>query len=365
MEADSAKDQAAHAEDANTPLADAIEAAELLLAYAAEQGAQDDRQLLDKADIETIVRSKHNIASRALSEEEESSFWDAYRRLCLSTQPVSRESLEATKTKRQPGRFFGTRHVSAATGAVRYYQIITVISILALLAFQSYWVFVSTLVNDLGNIRNQINEISIEMSNKSLELLSIEASLGTSDEVDADTAAIMRRLNGEIQNFKDRRSPVWKDLWVQYDANIAMLQEVSIVGRVFYEAAADHFEHQAGKDILQIQAGAISLEVMSLYLLPILYGLVGACAYILRTLSEQIKDRTFKFTSKVRLQLRMVLGALAGLSIAWFAQGEGATSFLDSITPLALAFLAGYSVELLFSAMDAFIEAFSSGRASD
>jgi hypothetical protein len=62
-----------------------------LLAFAAEQGADVDQKPVEKVDIETIVSSKHILTTRALSEAEESAFWDAYRNLCTATYPVSRD----------------------------------------------------------------------------------------------------------------------------------------------------------------------------------------------------------------------------------------------------------------------------------
>jgi hypothetical protein len=56
------------------------------------------------------------------------------------------------------------------------------------------------------------------------------------------------------------------------------------------------------------------------------------------------------------------LEILAGRVIGWFLSpnakgGEGGV--LQALSPLALHFLAGYSVEPLFSAMDCLLDAFS------
>ena len=103
----------------------------------------------------------------------------------------------------------------------------------------------------------------------------------------------------------------------------------------------------------------VTATVLTTYFLPMLYGLVGSCAYILRVLSEYIDNNTFTISISVRLRLRWLLGILAGLSIGWFFNPESLTATTGHITPLALAFVAGYSVELLFSIMDALISAFT------
>ncbi|MCP4340868.1 MAG: hypothetical protein GY799_18760 [Desulfobulbaceae bacterium] len=103
------------------------------------------------------------------------------------------------------------------------------------------------------------------------------------------------------------------------------------------------------------------LQGLSAYLLPMIYGLVGACAFVLRSMSKQIRDLTFSGAdSTVQYMLRLVLGVLAGISIGWFLKPDPSPQGLvSSISPLAVAFVAGYSVEMLFTAMDKVITAFT------
>ncbi|TCV85122.1 hypothetical protein [Sulfurirhabdus autotrophica] len=329
-------------------LVDAVNAADLLLAYATEQGSNVDEALMA-----TIVHSKHILASRTtLTEDEESAFWYAYRKLCIATAPVSYQSLEATNP-----RLGVMGNVSDAGKAVLRYQGFTISFIVILLLFQVYWVFLSTLVDDSRRIHKEIIEIQVAANIQ-------EKKDPTSAQQNTQT----------IEN-----DPKYIDLWHRWQANLALLSKADIVGKFFKgtieEAAKNAPEDlklyiSKNKDYLeaaqQMQTGAISLTIMSLYILPILYGLIGASAYVLRTLSQQIKTRTFTRASKIRLQLRIVLGALAGFSIAWFVGGDDSVKIAGNtapLTPLALAFLAGYSIELLFSAMDTLVEAFTQGRA--
>ena len=111
-----------------------------------------------------------------------------------------------------------------------------------------------------------------------------------------------------------------------------------------------------------LQAGSITLEALSVFLLPLLYGLLGACAYVLRSLTVEIRTYTYRNQSDIRFRLRLYLGALSGFAVAWFVNSKTAPTLAESITPLALAFLAGYSVEIVFAAMDALIDTFSKER---
>jgi hypothetical protein len=101
------------------------------------------------------------------------------------------------------------------------------------------------------------------------------------------------------------------------------------------------------------------LAILSQYVLPLLYGLLGSLAYILRTLSSEIQNVTFTRGSQVRYSLRWPLGALGGVSVGLFFDPAHFSGFAV-ITPLGLAFLAGYGVELLFAGLDQMVRAFSS-----
>jgi hypothetical protein len=109
------------------------------------------------------------------------------------------------------------------------------------------------------------------------------------------------------------------------------------------------------------------LQVINMYILPLLYGLLGACAYVLRELSEEIQRMTFSTEDVINYNLRIQLGALSGLVVGWFLIPGGGQDMEQAFSvynlgPFALAFIAGYSIELLFSAMDRFIGAFSNAN---
>jgi hypothetical protein len=101
-----------------------------------------------------------------------------------------------------------------------------------------------------------------------------------------------------------------------------------------------------------------ALAIFSQYVLPLLYGLLGALAYILRTLSREIQNVTFTRGSEIRYSLRWPLGMLGGVTVGLFFDPAD-LSGLAAITPLGLAFLAGYGVELLFTGLDRMVSAFA------
>ena len=86
-------------------------------------------------------------------------------------------------------------------------------------------------------------------------------------------------------------------------------------------------------------------------LLTYLYALLGAATYGLRDLSSQLAERTWTPIRATKLWLRMVLAFVAGFVIGIFAD------FSQQITlsPVAAAFIVGYSVEVFFSFIDGVI----------
>jgi hypothetical protein len=90
------------------------------------------------------------------------------------------------------------------------------------------------------------------------------------------------------------------------------------------------------------------LAVLQGYLLPLLYGWIGATAYVVRSLSREARERPYRRENDTAYTLRIFLGSLAGLAIGWFLKPEEVTGF-KAISPFALAFAAEYSVDLPFT----------------
>jgi uncharacterized membrane protein len=83
---------------------------------------------------------------------------------------------------------------------------------------------------------------------------------------------------------------------------------------------------------------------------------MGACTYVLRSISDEIRDTRFSSTSPVVHSSRVFLGALAGVVVGLpgivTAGGLGLSS-------TALAFVGGYAVEPIFATFDAIADKFT------
>jgi hypothetical protein len=96
------------------------------------------------------------------------------------------------------------------------------------------------------------------------------------------------------------------------------------------------------------------------YLLPMLYGLLGACAFVLRKLCDEKKDKlAYAHPTRVHHSQRLSIGLLSGLAVGWFIKPGAGDPSLVSLSPLALAFIAGYGSDLFFVALDRIVQAFA------
>jgi hypothetical protein len=88
----------------------------------------------------------------------------------------------------------------------------------------------------------------------------------------------------------------------------------------------------------------------------VLYGALGTCAFVLRSLFREMVDRTFDGRRTGEFTVRIFLGMLSGLTLQWLVvRADGTVA--GGMTPAVLAFLGGYSVEMLFAAMDRMVGA--------
>lgn len=132
------------------------------------------------------------------------------------------------------------------------------------------------------------------------------------------------------------------------DLSQAATQKIGVYQQVRYFA-------QSIQQGVSITFGAVATCV-----LPMLYALLGACAFLLRSFEEQIRTRTF--TGADKHVARFLIAAIGGLVVGLFNNvniTQGAT-----LPPLALAFLVGYAVDIFFSFLEGLLQAFKGARGS-
>jgi hypothetical protein len=84
---------------------------------------------------------------------------------------------------------------------------------------------------------------------------------------------------------------------------------------------------------------------------------LGTCAYLLRTFEREMRDHTF--TPSHADSPRFLIAAIGGAVVGLF--GFSITQ-QPSVPPLAIAFLVGYAVDVFYSFLEGFLQAFTRSR---
>jgi hypothetical protein len=94
---------------------------------------------------------------------------------------------------------------------------------------------------------------------------------------------------------------------------------------------------------------------ISTCILPVLYALLGTCAYLLRTFEHQMSNRTF--TPSAANSARFLIAAIGGAVVGLF--NNFTVTEQASIPPLAIAFLVGYAVDVFFAFLEGLLTVFT------
>jgi hypothetical protein len=175
------------------------------------------------------------------------------------------------------------------------------------------------------------------------QIRALPARFGGSDTQGAALALeILNRQRNDLRDQTERISSDNEQLWGSLEAGYRSLNRVILF---------------AGREELPDMIATVS-HTMGSYLLPVLYGALGTCAFILRSLYAQMLERSFDPRRSGEFMVRLFLGMLSGVTVQWVFVKDG-NGLPAGTAPLVLAFLAGYSVELLFSSMDRMLAAVS------
>ncbi len=111
-----------------------------------------------------------------------------------------------------------------------------------------------------------------------------------------------------------------------------------------------------------VEWATAELAMVGNYLLPSLYGWLGSIAFVLRRHNDRLAASLLTDRDRSSNNIRLLLGALIGASIGLFysqsaaAQTSGMLGQAVTLSTSAMAFLAGYGVEVVFRAMDSIMK---------
>lgn len=331
-----------------TPIKEAIGDAELLLAYAASYGIT----LLPEL-VKTIVSSKQLLSvdlANPSTFDQQAAFWDARNQLGKAVHPVTTTSLKASA---QTGQFVAYRGllgsvfrlfrtnqpISPAERSALLFRMLAFIALFSLLTVQVYWVVGSRVISETAQIVKQVKENA-----NALEALN-------ADDRKAQTLEAEKMVLEEEVTIRYGILERWNLVWETPFQLLGFMKKVPPVESPCYT------------DLQRVRlVSEFVSQAIELYLLPLLYGWLGACLYVLRMLAQDIKTLAYTPEQDMIYRLRLYMGTLAGLIVVWFLPVAQADPDIKSLSIFAVALLVGYSVDLLFALMDRIIAAFTVSR---
>ena len=406
------------------PLEDAANEAMTLLAFASRSGKTIDAKLMNP--ILELGRLLDNGAAE-LDAEKVQAFWEAYSAVVAEIQPVTSDSINATlafSSDRAAG-YWGKRSLAQKT--VFKHGVCSLGVLLLIIYFQSYMqmgmsvrdhlqssfrsqkqsiedLFAAKIAEEDNRLKSigqagQENHFKLLLQNYTIEMqlaklrasqdelyawgkggdkilvdLSMSASLNRPDP-QISTSSLLPQLPESTVADKLPVEPSQSGLKPSIpEESTSVLQTMMNKDAVFI----DEIKTVVIPSYIALNDSEQILRLISEFVLPMLYGLLGASAYVIRDLINSIRLVTFSKASMINYNLRLIMGPLVGIAVGLFlgasvsdltgdasiAAGAAIPSSTGvtgagSLGKAGLAFLAGYSVEVLFSALDSLVGAFA------
>lgn len=387
---------------ASTILQKSLVDSQLLMMTAAERGIEIDEDVT-----RTILDTSDAFDKSLLTSDIINGFWHAYETLSRTLSPITIDSVRATHDMRGLragiwGYLQGRTYVSFSRKSAFRYKMISLTTLLALIALQVFWAIGNSLVFDIKAQSDRISELEYKLFDENgtirssnLSSLSNKNKIETGGKPSSDnnaatgsTAGIavetssnpvdIQTLNHQIGEYIAWRSAEIIELknWNRFWGRIIFFSTQTWEKPDYSELSPESKVH-----VHYISAQYV-INAISVYFLPILYGLLGASFYVLRQLPKDIENLTFSMNSHIDYSLRLTQGPLAGIMASFFfteapsklysltthssalATIKLGSSSLSNFSPLAIAFLVGYSVELIFYVIDKIISTVTTPRST-
>ncbi len=346
-------------------LKEAILDAERLLSYASESGIE-----LDPKYIKAIITAKKNNQVNEWTEQDEIDFWIAFKTLAKAVSPVSIDSLRAASVPENSKlkwwkKIWGSNPKSLVERSVSLYRRLALFFMFIMLVIQIYSLIGTALMSKWNS--GDMRMAEIQLRKNSLMLIT---SSNPNDHSAGMEQTSLETEEGELEE-EVRSSIELLDGWLNVTYNFwskTKKEHMDVAKKELSPAGGPPFATgsiEASANVYVIQQAKNLITILNQYLLPLLYGLLGGFAFVLRSLAEESKNMTYTPTSKIKYGLRIQLGALAGLVIGFLWGDFQGKSFgvVESLSPLAVAFLAGYSVDFIFRMLDSLIA--NTGKKAD
>jgi hypothetical protein len=330
---------------------EALEDAERMLKYAAETGLDVEQDVRDH------ILQARAAGTAAWDEATAANLLTALAKLAAQVRPVTAQSLK-----------------SSSAASVRSYWVVAICLAIVIVPFSMASFVASAISNTLRTDIATANDLAVKLraqlgppgdtpAGARLGKADTDAAIITELQQFASTIRAIdgraRQLNvlvlyAEMDPFK----PIRKDLAAthnkfQLPAGLRDFAAAAEERTMVYQDV--RYFAQNLLDDVSFFYGAVTV-----CLLPVLYALLGTCAYLLRTFEQQMTTKTF--TPSVANSARFLVAAIGGGVVGLFnnfTMGQGV-----SIPPLAIAFLVGYAVDAFFAFLEGLLQSFTKSTAS-
>lgn len=327
----------------------ALADAEALLRYASEAGVP-----IDASAVSLIIQARYSQEGE-WGGGDPGKLFSALTSLAIATKPVTAATLRASELR--------------ARASLRFYQwtavVLAIIIIpLSLAAFVSSGLSVA-ITKDVTDGNELALALNTNISGSALPLPS-----DTRTKLQ-QFAAIIRAIDGRAQQLNSFVFGAIKDSQLESVRNDAKARRalfeldaasLAVDQSAFFTQIKQkvHFYQDVRYFAKRTQEAAqLVYSAIASSILPILYAVLGACASLLRTFADQIRNRTYvaSLANPARLLIAAIGGMVVGLFNITVVQGT-------SLSPLAVAFLVGYAADAFFSFLDGLLQSLTKAKGS-
>jgi hypothetical protein len=299
-------------------------------------------------------------------------FWVAYGKLCDLIKPVTMDTLAMGEPRVPPTgwrRLFPHPTASRAQAKATGYLALLLLLVGFAVAFGFIASTTAKLSDDIQKLVDEGNklapEIALLISNTKMDF-ERAGKQGDVLQFPLDDPSMDDDARKNVQELRAKLQQLYKvaDTLNSRVKGISQVTTFAPLGN-YHEGELDRLPtlsdgydnltsyFQTRRKVVQAQQQVFLLNGIYNALVPLLLGAVGACTYVLRLTSDQIKDSTFSPSSPIRHVVRIALGSLAGLIV-----GLGGFNNELNLSSAAISFLSGYAIEPVFSTLDSIAEKF-------
>lgn len=356
---------------------DSLASTGLLVQYAAQNISDREQKAILVAVVEDIEKAREAAELNQWSPEIATKFWAAYNNLCSLISPVSAETLATSRTPITYPRWFRKAPLvmSLPQRTVRRYVVLLIVLLSSSMAL-------SFLTSSITTTNTEVKEL-IKTADPMADEASVSLTVLRAKSIDEKTDYTLSKDEGVQKEVAKLTS----DLSKLYSAGDQLHDKASVETLVAFKeypvcntkkdenpnkvycyrqgdggVAKTISDAQSNLDDYRLTArrsmgradGALDrANFLKSTILPFLFGMTGACAYVVRFMADQIRASSFSSTSPIRHFVRVMLGALAGVAI-----GFGGIVGENAVSAAALSFLAGYAIEPVFATFDSIAKKF-------